>query len=414
MTAHIEDPPLASPDLIVLIPREAETVPSPDAAPRARDDVAAALPAWLAARAVVLAALALGHFLVSSLHVNDNAVTFQLRQGLFAWDAGFYRGIAAHGYGFGFVPHEALRFFPLYPLGARGLGVLLGGHSDWALIIIANLGALVVGALLHRLVLVEKGDPQMARRAAWLVALVPPAYVLVLGYSEALFLVVAIATFLAMRTGRWWWAAGFGVLAGLTRPIGVLLAVPVAVEAARALRAAPLASGQQRRWPSGRAVIPRAAAILAAPFGTCVFLVWSWFRYGDALLPLHVQEDVRRRGTVVDPFTALLHEGRGIMHGHHVGSGLHVPWAIALVVLVVVCFRRWPAAYGAFAAVMLLAALTSRNLDSLERYALSAFPFVLTGASITASVRAERAALVLGVAAMEGYALLAFLNAVVP
>jgi hypothetical protein len=63
---------------------------------------------------------------------------------------------------------------------------------------------------------------------------------------------------------------------------------------------------------------------------------------------------------------------------------------------------------------MLVVALSSRNLDSLERYALSAFPFVLTGASLLANPRAERAMLVLGAAAMEGYALLAFLNAVVP
>jgi hypothetical protein len=116
----------------------------------------------------------------------------------------------------------------------------------------------------------------------------------------------------------------------------------------------------------------------------------------------------------VDPLTALLHESRGILHGHHVGSGLHVPWAIALAALVVVCFRKWPACYGAFAAAMLLAALSSKNLDSLERYALSAFPFVLAGASLTASDRLERAALVLGAVAMEGYAVLAFLNAVVP
>jgi hypothetical protein len=63
---------------------------------------------------------------------------------------------------------------------------------------------------------------------------------------------------------------------------------------------------------------------------------------------------------------------------------------------------------------MLLAALTSKNLDSLERYALSAFPFALAGATLTASPRVERTTLVLGAAAMEGYALLAFLNAVVP
>jgi hypothetical protein len=377
----------------------------------------AALP-WAAARVIVLAALALGHFLVTNLHVADNAVSSQLHQGLFAWDAGFYRGIAAHGYRFGAVPHESLRFFPLVPLAARALGLLMGGRSDIALLILANASALVMAALLHRLVLIEKGDPALARRAAWLVALVPPAFVLVLGYSEATFMALGVGMFLALRTGRWGWAAILGVLAGLTRPLGILLAVPAAIEAGRSLVLASRAG--TFAWKSGTkgrtitTLAQRAAAVTAPIIGTGLFLVWAGVRYGDALLPLRIQQDSTRRGPVVDPLTALLHEGRGILHGHHVGSGLHVPWAIALVILVAVCLRRWPACYGAFAAVMLLAALSSKNLDSLERYALSAFPFVLAGASLTASARLERLALILGAAAMEGYALLAFLNAVVP
>jgi hypothetical protein len=341
--------------------------------------------------------------------VRDDAVSTQLHQGLFAWDAGFYRGIAAHGYGYGAVPHEALRFFPLVPLAARWLGVLLGGRSDIALLIIANGSALAVGALIHRLVLIEKHDGDLARRAVWLIALVPPAFVLVLGYSEATFLALAIGTFLAMRTGRWWWAGLLGMLAALTRPVGVLLVVPIAVEAGRTLY--QLRRSGALGW---RQALPRLAGVAGPPAGIAIFLAWVWARYGDVLLPLHVQEEPRRRGQVVDPLTALLHEGRGILHGQHVGSGLHVPWAIALVLLLVVCFRRWPASYGAFATVMVLAVLTSKNLDSLERYALSAFPFILAGASLTASERLERASLVLGAAAMEGYAVLAFLNAVVP
>ena len=374
-----------------------------------RADVMVALPAWMAARAIVLAALALAHFIFTNLHVRDDAVSSQLHQGLFAWDAGFYRGIAAHGYGFGTLPHDSLRFFPLVPLASRWLGILLGGRSDVALLIIANGSALAAGALLHRLVLTEKHDAGLARRATWLFALVPPAFVLVLGYSEATFLALAIGTFLALRTGRWWWAGLLGMLAALTRPVGVLLVVPVAIEAGRSLYR--LRRSGSLGW---RAVLPRLASVLGPPAGLATFLAWVWARYGDALLPLHVQEEPRRRGHVVDPLTALLHEGRGILHGQHVGSGLHVPWAIGLAVLLVVCFRRWPASYGAFATVMVLAVLTSKNLDSLERYALSAFPFILVGASLTASERLERATLVLGAAAMEGYAVLAFLNAVVP
>jgi hypothetical protein len=368
----------------------------------ARPHLIVAVPPWIVARLLVLGALAVAHFLVNNLHVHDPAVVAQVHQGLFAWDAGFYRGIAEHGYGFGAVHHDAVRFFPLLPLAARGLGTVLGGRADVAILLIVETAALVLGALVHHLVLSEGRDPATARRATWLMALFPSAFVLVLGYAEAPALAFAVGAFLALRARRWWWAAGLCLLAALTRPLGVLLVVPAAVEAGRLL----LNRGRLRPGV--------AAAVLGAPVGLAAFLVWSWRRYGDLLLPVRVQTAATHRGTVVNPFTAIWHEGRGILQGQHVGSALHVPWAIVLVALTVVCFRRWPASYGAFAAAVLAVALSSKNLDSLERYALGAFPLVLTLADLVAAQWLDRAVLVLSAAAFEGYALLAFLNAYVP
>ena len=390
-------------------PAAAPATPAPRFAARtrrwwtaARPHLIVAVPPWIVARVLVLGALAVAHFLVNNLHVHDPAVVAQVHQGLFAWDAGFYRGIAEHGYEFGAVRHDAVRFFPLLPLAARGLGTVLGGRADVALLLIVETSALVLGALVHHLVLSEGRDPATARRATWLMALFPSAFVLVLGYAEAPALAFAVGAFLALRARRWWWAAGLCLLCALTRPLGVLLVVPAAVEAGRLLRS-------RRRLRPGVA-----AAVLGAPVGLAVFLVWSWRRYGDFLLPVRVQTAATHRGAVVDPFTAIFHEGRGILQGHHVGSALHVPWAIVLVALTVVCFRRWPASYGAFAAAVLAVALSSKNLDSLERYALGAFPLVLTLADLVAAEWLDRAVLVLSAAAFEGYALLAFLNAYVP
>jgi len=378
--------------------------------PGAKADLMAAAPGWAVARVLVLGALAVAHFLVDNLHVKDPAVTAQVHQGLFAWDAGFYRGIAQHGYGFGTIPHDAVRFFPLLPLAARGLGTVLAGRADVAVLLIVEPAALVLGALVHRLVLVEGMDEATARRAAWCIALFPSAFVLVLGYAEAPAMALAVATFLALRTRRWWWAAAFGVLAALSRPLGVLLAVPALVEVGRAVLAA---RGSTTR-PAPVAVGAWIAAVAGPPVGLGMFLVWSWRRYGDLFLPLRIQTASTHRGQAVDPVSALLHEARGILHGQHVGSALHVPWAIAFVLLAAVSWRRWPASYGAFASAVLLVALTSKNLDSLERYALGAFPLVLAIATLTSDDRLERAWLTLSAAAMEGYALLAFLNAYVP
>ena len=96
------------------------------------------------------------------------------------------------------------------------------------------------------------------------------------------------------------------------------------------------------------------------------------------------------------------------------GTGLHVPWLVLIVVLLVVCFRTWPASYSTFAAASIGAAAISSNLDSLERYALAAFPLVLVVAGLTRDRRIERAVLVLSGSAMTVYALLAFFHAYVP
>jgi len=93
---------------------------------------------------------------------------------------------------------------------------------------------------------------------------------------------------------------------------------------------------------------------------------------------------------------------------------LHVPLVIVAVILLVVCFRRWPVSYGLFAAGILAVAASGTNLDSFERYALSAFPLVIAAAGLTASPRVERVVLVLLSAGLVGYSLLVFLNVVVP
>ncbi len=374
-------------------------------APARRRQASAALlvslPPWVVARAIVLATLALAHYIVDHAHPSAPGVSFRVHQGLLGWDAGFYQAIATHGYGG--LSRQALRFFPLVPLLARGIAEVTRLSPGNALLVLANLSALVAGALLYVLARRETGDEALARRSAWLLALVPPAFVLVMGYSEATMLVILIAGFLALRGRRWWWAAVAGFLAGLTRPVGALLTVPAAVEAARGL------AGAGWRERGGRAV-----AVVAPLAGTGAYLGWVGSRYGDALLPLRLQTSSSRHGSLADPFHTMWHNFTGLLHGEHVGSGLHVPWVVVMVALLVVSFLRWPASYGAMAAAVLAVSLTSTNLDSVERYALGAFPLVLAGASLTASRRVERAVYALSGAGMAGYALLAFLNASVP
>jgi hypothetical protein len=59
-------------------------------------------------------------------------------------------------------------------------------------------------------------------------------------------------------------------------------------------------------------------------------------------------------------------------------------------------------------------ALAGANLDSFERYALSAVPLTVAAALVCRGPRVERTVLVLLSAGLAGYSLLAFLNISVP
>jgi hypothetical protein len=364
-----------------------------------RRDLRAAMVPWIASRVIVVAALATARFLHEDLSNLPRPV--QMAQGLFAWDASHYRAIAEVGYG-GLEP-SALRFFPLLPLLTKGLGFVFLGNEAVALVVVANLGALVFAALLHRLAIVDTGDDGVAMRAAWFGLLAAPAVALVLGYAESLAMAFSVGVFLCIRSKRWAWAAVLGALAGLTRPVGVLLVLPVLVEALMTWRGTSM-----------RERIERGFAVVAPVVGMGIYLVYAGLRFGDAFEPLSVQNRATLRGGFVDPFTRIVRAVEDLGGGDRFGSGLHLLWAVAFAALLVVVWRTLPRSYFAYCALALVLGLSASNLDSFERYGLSTFPFILAIAVVTKRAELERGLLVLSAAGLFGYALLAFFGSWVP
>src|SRR5437899_10545135 len=196
------------------------------------------------------------------------------------------------------------------------------------MLVIVQVAALVAGVLLHRLVVAETGDRVTATRATWLLALLPPATVLVLGYAEALLLCFAIGFFLCIRSGRWWSAAALGILAGLSRAVGMTLARPALIEAVRTGRTLP--------W---RAWAGRAASMVGPVLGGGAFLAWVGHVYGDWQLPLRLQNSDDLRGGWANPISTVWHSFHALT-GHQWREGLHVPWIAVFGVLLVLAFMK--------------------------------------------------------------------------
>ena len=367
----------------------------------------AALP-FVVARVVVAGALGLAHFIVDRTHPSTPGVATRVHEGLLGWDAGWYESIARQGYAP--LGHQSLRFFPAVPLLTHALAWVPGLGDGPALVLLANTAALAATAMLYLLARRETGSGVVARRSVWILSLLPAAFVLVMGYAESVLLVAALGCFLALRpppsagaTRPHFAVAGLlAFAAALTRPIGVLLVLAVGAELVRWW---PRLGRQERAVGLGAVAAPCVAVLC--------FLAWSKHVVGDWWAPLRVQVQSSHHGGLSDPFATLYHDARGVLH-HHVGTALHVPWVLLSLAMLVVCWRRLPAPYTLFAAAVLATAVAGSNLDSFERYALSAFPLSIAAALVLTESQLERSVLALLAAGLAGYGLLAFLNISVP
>ena len=326
-------------------------------------DVRAVLPAWIAARVLVVLGWvgAVGWTAI----MRHGTESIAMHQGLYAWDGSFYRGIAEHGYAH--EPVEALRFFPLFPLAGRALGAV-GGSTELALLLIANLAALLGAAVVRRLAIECGIAPSVATRAAWLLTLAPTGFVFVWAYAEGLFVLLSAASLLAVRRRGWWWAAAFGFGAGLTRPTGALLAL-----------AALLAATQGLRNRDARELPARLAAVAGPVLGGLAFLWWAGREIGDSRLPIRVQDQLR--GGTVNPVVRVAEAAVDLAKLRV--DGLHFPFAIVMIVLVIVAWRRLPGGLALYAGATVGITLAAANLNSTERYAMGAVPLAIALALVT-------------------------------
>ena len=352
---------------------------------------------WLTTRVLIAAGFITAY--AASEHLVPTNKPNVLSEGLIAWDGTWYRDIAMYGYDA--VAPDGLRFFPLYPLLGRVMSVVTLGRTDLALILVANIASLLLAVAIRRLVIFERGSKELANRAVWMVCLFPGAFVLAWGYAESLWILAAVFGFWTIRTRRWGWAIAAGLIVGCTRPLGIVFAVPVAIELLRVWRSAK---------NNERAV---GLAAVCSPFvATGAYLLWVNRVFGDAWLPFSVQNDLR--GTAVNPMSRMW-DGISQMFGStRFSDGLHIPFAIAFVVLLVLTFRWWPVSYGIFSAIILCAALGAENLNSLERYGINAFPIALTLAVATKIPLSDRVVTTILAGGVVALSALAWTGAYVP
>lgn len=317
-------------------------------------------------------------------------------------DALWFLRIADRGYS---AEDASAAFFPLYPLVVRVFSFLIGGHPLAAGLLVSNaafLGALMALYVLTRSELAE----ELARRAVLYLAVFPTAFFFLAPYSESLFLLLVVGTFWAARRGRWEVAGGLGFLAALTRNVGILLVIPLAIEAVR----------QGRPSAPGRTSFRVIVWSLAPAVGTLLYLGFWQLESGDWLAPLHQQANWQR--SLANPALTLWRGTRDAYRfvGLYPGGYHLVDWLIAVPVLAaaVSALRRFRPSYGAFTWAGIIIPLSSvyagRPLIAFSRYALPIFPLFWAIARWTAGRPFRHDLLVAASAALLGLMTLLFVN----
>jgi hypothetical protein len=288
----------------------------------------------------------------------------------------------------GWSPQDgSAAFFPLYPLSVRALAWIPGLGPLAAALIVANVAFFAALLLLHGLTRLEltRGTARRtpppdtvstdmadeasaattARRTVRFAALFPTSFFFLAPYTEAPFLALSIATFWFARRDRWGAAAVAGALAALTRSVGVLLIIGLAVESFL----------QWRR--DGRDLLPRIAASISVALGPLAYFLFWHFRFHDLLAPLDAQRNWNRE--IAFPATTLWHAARFAWTSR-------TYWLIDLAVVALAVSgvalgamaRRVRASYLSYAALSVLlplfAPLDFRPLLSMPRFVTVAFP----------------------------------------
>jgi len=304
------------------------------------------------------------------------------------FDAGWYGGIALDGYTWDhtFQRQRNIAFFPALPLLMRPVGAVLGMYEDgpsrerrmlrvlwagalislaaffWALYYVARLAADLIG-------------PDRAPAAALLLAAYPFAVYFSAPYTESLFLLGAAGACFHFLRRDWIAASAWGLLAGLSRPNGCFLTVPLAILAFQH-DGGLFSHGSRRRAAAalGVAAMPAVGMLLFTAYlyqlTGGVWFAWArsheaWGRSYEGFAPiLSFMQQLRD-----EPWLPLIAN-----NPYNAINAVGVIFALAMTYPV---FRKLGLAWSIFVLINLLPPLVAGGLLSMGRLTSTLFPLFL-------------------------------------
>lgn len=318
------------------------------------------------------------------------------------WDTASYQQIAANGYSYTPDQPSTIAFFPMYALLMRWANDLIPGPGDVKAGVIVNFFALTIGAIYVFLLVRRDFGETIAWRTLGFLLLFPSAFFFSAAYSEAIFLVGVAGSLYHARRGQWARAGLFAAFGSATKLAGVLLIVPLVVEAL-----------SQRVWTRPRPY--SLAGIALAPLGAIAYFAWLHVEYGSYRTFFNAQQNWVR-----ESFSPVFLMGIQRLTGDTSDAVLFYPptitpisgvWILIDTTLValflaagVYLWIRVLPSYGALVIAPSLLFGLSGNPQSLSRYLLVLFPVYI----LLARIRSEAIRIAITIAFGLGLAMVAF------
>jgi hypothetical protein len=297
------------------------------------------------------------------------------------FDAGWYLMIATQGYEY--TPNrpdlqQNLVFFPAYPALMHWTSLFFARQVLWSGVFVSIVAFAWALRYLYRLAR-ELMDEDRAAAAVTLLAAYPFAVFYSAPYTEGVFLLALTGAWWHVRRDERWAGFGWGLLAGLTRPNGCLLSIPLAL-----IVLSPLVRhGRLQRPPGGWLSLSDRLVVAAAPgLGMLVYSAYIYDLTGDPFMWIRLQaawgrDNIGAATFLSDEWRSLVKQGAYQYVTGNVPNFLNAAAGLFVAASIVPVWRRYGAPSAALLALNLLPSIASGGWLSVGRATSVLFPMFL-------------------------------------
>ena len=303
----------------------------------------------------ILSVLTVAYFGFVSLP-HSGIFTDNFFQSFANWDGGHYLAIAQ----FGYVEKFQYAFFPLYPMLIRFLNQIFQNYLMSALLI-SFVSAFLAINFFFTLVSIEFGK-RYAQKAVLLLLSYPLSFYLLTAYTEGLFLLLAISTFLFTRRGNLFSATVASAMASATRPSGiaVVFSFLVYVYFSRGYNT--------KNW-----------YVLLSLSGILIYCLYLYSQTGDPFY--FIQAQLHWHTGFAIPGSAIFHTFKQLLTPGFLANNFRNLLDFVMVIFgLSMIFRVWKRLsvdYAIFSILSLIMPLFSQTLVAMPRYLLTIFPIFM-------------------------------------